>query len=691
MVPAAKESKVSRKIVRDSSGHARIADINQVTQVASVSVTVEQALGSRYVLEERISSGGMGEIWRGRDLVADRPVAIKVLHERLASDPAELTRFVRERTVLTGLDHPNLVPVRDMIVEGSRLALIMDLVAGPDLHHYLRAHGPLAPALAATLISQTCEALAVVHAAGIVHRDLKPSNILLDTSQSPPIARLTDFGIARTDDALPLTAGHIIIGTPQYCAPEVVNGERGGPAVDVYAAGTTLYELLVGTPPFAGGPATTVFWRHLDAEPLRSPGIPASLWPVIEACLAKDPEQRPTAAAAARSLRDCLPAVRDALPAAPLAPDALRFKPSSKTVDEKDKPRAPADPPAAKAVEPAAPIYSEAVETAHTEAVNPAAPTSREPRGRPAVTGAAVQPDPARRRRLPTMRPALTLSLMAVAGLATAGWLVFQGSHATSTQLAGSSASSAAAGKQPTPAGAFAGLGGLDTAAPSLSAKPSRSRARPSVSPAHRSSSAPPGTAVRATSATPTGSATHQASVPPVTASHAPPAPSPKPSNVLLYTFEDGTADGWKPGSDMSTALAASKITDGPGHAYDGTYCLDVSPVGLAPATAQRSVSVSFTSPLNLSRAQSFFVTLDGYGSVPNATGYTATITLTGGGQQLVTSVLVKTNSWSRLVLPVSTWAQRGQITNIAVSYNADGTDFEWAPHFQLDDVGYTT
>ncbi len=146
-------------------------------------VTGQQALGSRYVLERRIGSGGMGAVWRGRDRGNGLPVAVKLLHEQFATDPAVLTRFVRERTVLVGLRHPNLVPVHDMIMEGDRLALIMELVQGADLHHHLSARGPLPPALAATLIAQVCDALAVVHAAGVIHRDLKPSNILLDMSR----------------------------------------------------------------------------------------------------------------------------------------------------------------------------------------------------------------------------------------------------------------------------------------------------------------------------------------------------------------------------------------------------------------------------------------------------------------------------------------------------------------------------
>jgi hypothetical protein len=288
-------------------------------------VAGHQALGSRYVLEDQISSGGMGSVWWGRDRATGLPVAVKLLHERLAADPAMLTRFVRERTVLVGLRHPNLVPVHDMIMEGDRLALIMELVQGADLQRYLSARGPFEPVLAATLIAQVCDALAVVHAAGIIHRDLKPSNILLDTSRPVPVARLTDFGIAWADDAVSLTTGDAVVGTPAYFAPEVVTGQRGGPAADVYAAGTCLFELLAGRPPFAGGPAAVVIWRHVDAEPLRPPTMPEPLWRVIAACLAKDPSRRPDAATAARWLYDCLPWLRGLRAAAPLPPDVATF------------------------------------------------------------------------------------------------------------------------------------------------------------------------------------------------------------------------------------------------------------------------------------------------------------------------------------------------------------------------------
>jgi serine/threonine protein kinase len=279
----------------------------------------EQQLGSLYVLEYQIGVGGMGTVWRGRTRTTGQPIAIKLLHDQLATDPGVVTRFVQERTVLVGLRHPNLVAVHDMIMEGGRLALIMDLVEGEDLHRHRHARGTLAPALAAVLIGQVCEALAVVHAAGVVHRDLKPANVLLDASRPTPVARLTDFGIARIADAAPLTVDAAILGTPAYLAPEVVSGQPGGPASDVYAAGTTLYELLVGRSPFAGGPAITVARRHLDAVPRRLATIPEPLWAVMAACLEKDPARRPDATTVASLLYGVVPALRG-LPAAPALP-----------------------------------------------------------------------------------------------------------------------------------------------------------------------------------------------------------------------------------------------------------------------------------------------------------------------------------------------------------------------------------
>jgi serine/threonine-protein kinase len=242
----------------------------------------------------------MGVVWRGRDRQTGDPCAIKILRPDLAADPAAVTRFVRERMALTRFRHPNVVPLRDMIVEGESLALVMDLIAGGDLNAYRRSRGdtlPLGEAL--ELIAQTCDALAAAHAAGIVHRDLKPGNILIDAGQ----VRLADFGIALIVGDAPVTTAGTTIGTISFMAPEVIRGEQPTPACDVYAAGVTLHELLTGAPPFTGHMGT-VIRHHLDTVPSQPAGVPDRIWSPISACLSKDPTARPTAAALARVLRD---------------------------------------------------------------------------------------------------------------------------------------------------------------------------------------------------------------------------------------------------------------------------------------------------------------------------------------------------------------------------------------------------
>jgi serine/threonine-protein kinase len=259
-----------------------------------------QPLGSRYLLEEPLGQGGMGTVWRGRDRESGIPCAIKVLRPEFAADPAAVTRFVRERTALMRFRHPNVVTLRDMIVEGDCLALVMDLIEGGDLDSYRRSGGgtlPVGEALGLT--AQICDALAAAHDAGIVHRDLKPANVLLDAGQ----VRLADFGIARIADQTRATTTGAIIGTIGFLAPEVIRGEEPTPACDVYAAGITLHELLTGTQPFTGQVAT-VLHGHLETVPGQPAGVPDRLWTLMSACLSKDPSVRPAAAVLARALRD---------------------------------------------------------------------------------------------------------------------------------------------------------------------------------------------------------------------------------------------------------------------------------------------------------------------------------------------------------------------------------------------------
>ncbi|MEV5877771.1 serine/threonine-protein kinase [Streptomyces sp. NPDC052101] len=271
-------------------------------------------VGSKYLLEEPLGRGATGTVWRARQretagaeaAVQGQPgetVAIKVLKEELASDPDIVMRFLRERSVLLRLTHPNIVRVRDLVVEGDLLALVMDLVDGPDLHRYLRENGSLTPVAASLMTAQVADALAASHADGVVHRDLKPANVLLQQLDGRMHPMLTDFGIARLADSPGLTRTQEFVGTPAYVAPESAEGRPQTSAVDIYGAGILLYELVTGRPPFAGSTALEVLHQHLSAEPRRPSTVPDPLWTVIERCLRKNPDERPSAENLARGLR----------------------------------------------------------------------------------------------------------------------------------------------------------------------------------------------------------------------------------------------------------------------------------------------------------------------------------------------------------------------------------------------------
>ncbi|MHA6760349.1 serine/threonine-protein kinase [Streptacidiphilus sp. PAMC 29251] len=269
-------------------------------------------IGSRYTAHQVIGRGSAGTVWLGEG--PEGPVAIKLLREDLASDEVLVGRFVQERTALTSLDHPRVVGVHDLVVDGDDLALVMELVHGSDLRSRLDREGPLTPQAAVSVAADVAEGLAVAHAAGIVHRDVKPENILLDQASSPgpggaPRAKLSDFGIARLVDAPRRTRATRIIGTPDYLAPEVIEGLEPRAAVDIYALATVLYELLAGFTPFGGGHTGAVLRRHVTETVAPLPGLPEDLWKVIAQCLSKAPASRLRASELATRLREQLPSL----------------------------------------------------------------------------------------------------------------------------------------------------------------------------------------------------------------------------------------------------------------------------------------------------------------------------------------------------------------------------------------------
>lgn len=250
--------------------------------------TPSTVLAGRYELIDRIGAGGMGTVWRARDLRAgpdrQRLIAVKLLG---AHDSATLLRFVREQGLR--IRHPHVLAPTGWAADDHKVVLAMDLVRGGTVDELLAETGPLPASYAALLLDQLLQALAVVHGAGVVHRDVKPANLLLEpTGDGPPFLRLGDFGVAVPLADVRLTRGPAVVGTDGYLAPEQRERSIPDPAQDVYAAGVVAAQLLTGRPPRPGRPLL------VPEGPLR---------PLVTALLDPDPSLRPTAAAALDRLR----------------------------------------------------------------------------------------------------------------------------------------------------------------------------------------------------------------------------------------------------------------------------------------------------------------------------------------------------------------------------------------------------
>jgi hypothetical protein len=283
----------------------------------------ERPLGSSYVLQEVIGRGAMGQVWRGRDRDGQE-LAFKLLRAELTEDPRVVQRFVQERSILTSIRHPNVVSMRDLVVEGDTLAIVMDLVEGGDLRAMLSGRRTLPAARVAELGAGIAAGLAAVHAAGVIHRDVRPENVLVDAVSSPGRPRLTDFGIAKhVQQEGSGRRSTMMVGTPQYIAPELIDGQEPTSASDLYALGIMLYELVCGVTPFARGSTLAVLRNQAERLPGRPPGVPDSLWDLISWLLGKQAASRPQSASQVCSLLDALVPELAGLPAA----EALREPP----------------------------------------------------------------------------------------------------------------------------------------------------------------------------------------------------------------------------------------------------------------------------------------------------------------------------------------------------------------------------
>lgn len=261
-----------------------------------------EALLGRYRLEEVVGMGGMGTVARAHDEVLNRTVAIKLLKDELAADAAGVERFRREARIAASLSHPGIAQVYDFGQEHGRSFIVMEFLQGEDLHSLMARQGRLDPPAAAQLVASAAGALHHAHQAGAIHRDIKPGNIFLTRSGE---VKVTDFGIARAANEVPLTVTGTIMGTFLYLSPEQALGEPITPASDIYSLGCVAYHLLTGRPPFEADSPAAISMAHVSKPPPSAreanPDVPADLDAAVSKALAKDPRARFSSAAAMAS------------------------------------------------------------------------------------------------------------------------------------------------------------------------------------------------------------------------------------------------------------------------------------------------------------------------------------------------------------------------------------------------------
>ncbi|MEU1408105.1 protein kinase [Streptomyces sp. NPDC005728] len=400
-------------------------------------------VNARYRLVECIGQGGMGRVWRAVDETLDRLVAVKEI--RIDGHDAEDIRTRRERTLREGratarIDHPHVVRVYDVVDEGERLWIVMELVPGRSLEQIMTEEGPLGPRETARIGLGLVAALRQVHAGGVLHRDIKPGNVLVESGAGRVV--LTDFGIAAIQDAKALTMVGMLVGSPDYMAPERVSGRRQGPPSDLWSLGATLCAALAGHSPFSRD--TTLATLH--AVLYEEPALPASAGPLrdlLATLLTKDPAARPG-----------LPEVESALRAVAHPPHTPTHPIGEERVKEE-----PAGPEPTRSGGPAAPHGAAGLDSAPTEPVaGPVGVVTERRVGVPYGPGgeaeAPVGPRP-RRTALLAVLGVVAVGVVVAVLVATSG----QGARRESARggaTASASASASAPGSSPTPASSHA-------------------------------------------------------------------------------------------------------------------------------------------------------------------------------------------------------------------------------------------
>ena len=255
---------------------------------------VGQLYGDRYRLKLRIAVGGMGEVWQAEDELILRNVAIKILKQEYLGDPMFLERFRTEAKSAALVEHEGIAQVFDYGEDTGSAYLVMELVPGESMSRLIERERKLAEETVLDIMAQTSRALAAAHARGLIHRDIKPGNLLITPDGK---VKITDFGIARVGDQVPLTKTGQVMGTVQYLAPEQATGKPSTPSTDLYSLGVVAYEALAGKRPFTGENQMAIAMAHINEMPPALPeGIDPRVQNLVLSCLAKKPNQRPESA-----------------------------------------------------------------------------------------------------------------------------------------------------------------------------------------------------------------------------------------------------------------------------------------------------------------------------------------------------------------------------------------------------------
>ena len=251
-------------------------------------------LANRYQLQQRLGTGGMAQVYMARDLMLERPVAIKVLKKDFSANPSQRNRFRQEAKAAANLSHPNIVTVHDFGFHKGRLYIVMEYVPGKNLKEIMNQYGRFTVEEAIPLIIQACNGIGYAHRAGLVHCDIKPHNMLISPDQR---LKVTDFGIARALSSIhPEEKFDVVWGSPQYFSPEQASGKAPSPASDVYSLGVIMYEMITGKLPFDSDDPVELARMHREEMPVPprkiNPSIPQSLEQILLKVLSKEPSAR---------------------------------------------------------------------------------------------------------------------------------------------------------------------------------------------------------------------------------------------------------------------------------------------------------------------------------------------------------------------------------------------------------------